>query len=102
VVSVTLRQLYPRGKSPRTHWKGQNFQILEKKWEYNETVYQLFIDFKKVRREVLCNILVECGVTVNLVGLIKMFLNETYIEVRIGKHLFDTFSIQNGLKQGEA
>jgi hypothetical protein len=31
-------------------------QILEKKWEYNETVHQLFIDFKKtygsVRREV--------------------------------------------------
>jgi hypothetical protein len=30
-------------------------QILEKKWEYNGTVYQLFIDFKKaydsVRRE---------------------------------------------------
>jgi hypothetical protein len=32
-------------------------QILEKKWEYNEAVRQLFIDFKKayesVRREVL-------------------------------------------------
>jgi len=32
-------------------------QILEKKWEYNEPVHQLFIDFKKaydsVRREVL-------------------------------------------------
>jgi hypothetical protein len=32
---------------------------LEKKWEYNETVHQLFIDFKKaydsVRREVLYN-----------------------------------------------
>jgi sorting nexin-29 len=32
-------------------------QILEKKWEYNGTVYQLFIDFKKaydsVRRETL-------------------------------------------------
>ena len=32
-------------------------QILEKKWEYNEAVYQLFIDFKKtydsLRREVL-------------------------------------------------
>jgi hypothetical protein len=31
-------------------------QILEKKWEYNETVHQLFIDLKKVcdlvRREV--------------------------------------------------
>jgi hypothetical protein len=34
-------------------------QILEKKWEYNETVHQLFVDFKKaydsVRREVLYN-----------------------------------------------
>ena len=32
-------------------------QIIEKKWEYNETVHQLLIDFKKaydlVRREVL-------------------------------------------------
>jgi hypothetical protein len=38
-------------------------QILERKWEYNETVYQLFINFKKayvsVRREVLCNFLLE-------------------------------------------
>ena len=36
--------------------------ILEKKWEYNETVLQLFIDFKKasesVWREVLNNILI--------------------------------------------
>jgi hypothetical protein len=33
-----------------------------KKWEYNETVHQLFIDFKKaydlVRREILYNILI--------------------------------------------
>jgi hypothetical protein len=38
-------------------------QILETKWEYNETVHQLFIDFKKTydsaRREVLYNILIE-------------------------------------------
>jgi hypothetical protein len=42
-------------------------QILEKKWEYSETVHQLFIDFKKaydsVRREVLYNILIEFGGT---------------------------------------
>jgi hypothetical protein len=35
----------------------------KKKWEYNETVHQLFIDFKKAydsaRREVLYNILME-------------------------------------------
>ena len=38
-------------------------QILEKKWEYNEAVHQLFIDFEKandsVRREVLFNILLS-------------------------------------------
>jgi retron-type reverse transcriptase len=41
-------------------------QILQKKWEYNGTVHQLFIDFKKaydsVRREALYNILIEFGI----------------------------------------
>jgi hypothetical protein len=67
------------------------------KWEYNETVHQLFVDFKKaydsVRREVLYNILIEFRVPMKLhvVGLIKMCLNETYSKVRIGKYLSDTF-----------
>jgi hypothetical protein len=81
----------------------QNFcihQILEKKWEYNETVHQLFIDIKEaydsVRREVLYNILIEFGVP------IKMCLNETYIEVRIGKYLSNNFLVQSGLNQGDA
>jgi len=38
-------------------------QILEKKWEYNEAVHRLIIDFKKVydsvRREVFYNILMS-------------------------------------------
>jgi hypothetical protein len=50
--------------------------------EYNKTVHQLFIDFTKaydsVRREVLYNILVEFGVPIKLVRLIKICLNETY------------------------
>jgi hypothetical protein len=54
-------------------------KILEKKWEYNGTVHQLFIDFKKdydsVRREVLYNILIEFGIPRKLVGLIKMCSN---------------------------
>jgi hypothetical protein len=45
-----------------------------KKWECNETVHQLFVDFKKahdsVRREVLYNILIEFGVPMKLVRLI--------------------------------
>jgi hypothetical protein len=51
-------------------------KILEKKWEYNGTVHQLFIDFKKasesVMREVLYNILTESGIPRKLAGLIKM------------------------------
>jgi hypothetical protein len=31
-----------------------------------------------------------------------MFLNETYSRVRIGKNLCDKFTVQNGLKQGDA
>jgi hypothetical protein len=31
-----------------------------------------------------------------------MSLHETYREVRIGKHLPESFPIQNGLKQGDA
>jgi len=48
-------------------------EILEKKWEYNEAVHQLFIGFKKaydsVRREVLHNILIEFGIPMELVRL---------------------------------
>jgi sorting nexin-29 len=81
-------------------------QILDKKWEYSETVNQLFIDFKKasdsVRKEVLYSILIEFGIPIKLVRLIKMRLNETYSIVCLGKHLSDSFPIQNGLKQGDA
>jgi hypothetical protein len=37
-----------------------------------------------------------------LMMLIKTCLKETYIKVRIGKHLSDNFPIQIGLKQGDA
>jgi hypothetical protein len=51
--------------------------ILEEKLECSETVHQLFIDFKKtndsVRREVIYyNILIEFGVPMKLLRLMKM------------------------------
>jgi hypothetical protein len=57
-------------------------QILEKKWEYNDTIQQLFIHFKKaydsVGKEVLYNILIRFGVLMKLVRLNKMRIDETY------------------------
>jgi hypothetical protein len=77
-----------------------------KLWEYNDTVHQLFIDMKKaydsVTRLVVYNILIEFWLPMKLVRFFKMYLNEIYIEVCIGKHLSDNFPIQNGLKEGDA
>jgi len=81
-------------------------EMLEIKWEYNKTVHQLFIDFKKAydsfRREVLYNILIEFGISMKLVRLIKVCVTEKYSRVRVGKNLSDRFSVRNGLKRGDA
>jgi len=80
-------------------------QIFEKKWEYNDTLHQLFIDFKEaydsVRWEVIYIILIEFGNPLKLVRLIKMGLTEMYSSVRVGKNLSALFPIRNGLKQGD-
>ena len=69
-------------------------------------MHQKFKEFKKaynaVQREVLYNILVEFGIPTKLVRLIKMYPNETYGRVWVGKHLSDMFPMKNGLKQGDA
>ena len=66
---------------------------------------QLYIDFKQVydsvRKEVVYNILIEFGIPMKLVRLIKVCLTETYNRVRAGKNLSDLFPIRNGLKQGD-
>jgi hypothetical protein len=72
-------------------------QILEKKWEYNETVQQLFTDFKKdydsVRMELFYSILIEFAVLMKLVRLIKIHLNETYSTISRCKHLSDNLMV---------
>jgi hypothetical protein len=69
-------------------------------------MHELFIEFKEacdsVRRDVLYNIVIQFGIPMRLVRLIKMCLNEIYSRVREGKHLSDTFRVKKGLKQGDA
>jgi hypothetical protein len=50
----------------------------------------------------LYNILIEFGIPMKLVRLIKMCLNETYSRVRVGKQLSVMFPIKNDLKLGDA
>ena len=71
-------------------------------------MHQLLIDFKKaygsVTREVLytSNIVIEFGIPMKLVRLIKICLTETYNRVRVDKNLSDMVPIRKGLKQGDA
>ena len=46
-----------------------------------------------VRREVLCDNLIQFGILMKLVRLIKTCLNETCIRVQVGKHMSDVFPI---------
>jgi len=66
-------------------------------------VHQLYLDLKKaydsVRRELLYNILIEFGIHMKLVRLIKLCLNGTCSRVQVGKNLSDMFPIRNGLIQ---
>ena len=65
-------------------------------------MHQLFIDFQKAydsfSREIVYNILIQFGILVKLIRLIKMCLNEMYSRVRVGKDFSDMFPIRNGLK----
>jgi len=67
-------------------------------------VHQLFIDFKKAYdsvRRVLYNTLIEFGICMKLVRLIKVCLTETYSRVQVGKNLSHMFPVRNGLKQDD-
>jgi len=46
-------------------------------------------------------IIIQFGIPMKLVRLIKICLNETYSRVRVDKHLSDMFLVTNGLKQGD-
>jgi hypothetical protein len=55
--------------------------------------------YDSVRREVLCNILIQFGILMKIVRLTKMCLNETYIKVHLSRYFSYKFLIQNGLKR---
>jgi hypothetical protein len=75
-------------------------KYLEKKWQYNEAVHQLFIEKKPmIQSGQEYNIIIEYGIPRKLVRLVKVCLNATCSRVQLGKHLSDIFPIKKGLKQ---
>lgn len=80
-------------------------QILEKAWEYNISIHQLFVDFKQaydsICREVLFDIMEEFGIPRKLIRLTKATLTTTKCKVLIQGVLSDPFIIETGLRQGD-
>jgi len=81
-------------------------QIIEKKFEYRQNVWQVFVDFKKaydsIHRESLYNIMYEFGIPCKLISLTKVCMNGTKYQVRVDNVLSEEFQVVTGLKQGDA
>ena len=79
-------------------------QIMEKYWEYNKDLYQLFIDFKQaydsIHRPSVWSILLEFGIPMKLIRLIKLCLSDTKAKVKVGGKTSEAFEIKSGLRQG--
>jgi hypothetical protein len=71
---------------------------LQKMWEYKGTIHHLFMDFKKIydlfRRKVLNKIRIEFGINMKLLSWKKMCLNESYMNVRVGKSILIQFLLR--------
>jgi sorting nexin-29 len=79
--------------------------ILEKCYEYNIPVHQLFVDYKtaydSVDRPYLFETLKILGVPVKIVNLIKMTLQRTCSKVTLAGQKSREFDVGRGLRQGD-
>jgi hypothetical protein len=75
-----------------------------KYWRRNGSTMRQYISYSQTTRKPMIQLegKQHTILSIKLVRLIKMCLNETYSKVCIGKYLSDSFHIQNGLKHGDA
>lgn len=80
-------------------------QIMEKCYEYNVDVHQLFVDFKQaydsVKRKKLYQTLMEMEFPSKLIRLVQMTLTNTKCQVKIEGKLSKEFEVNQGLRQGD-
>lgn len=80
-------------------------QIMEKAYEYNVNIQQLFVDFQQaydsVDRLVLYNIMSEFGIPYKLVQITKATMNGSKGKVLIQHTISEPFDIKTGLRQGD-
>lgn len=81
-------------------------QLLEKGWEYNRPIHNLFIDFRQaydcVERSQVWNAMAEFSIPKKLIRMTKVCMEGGTSKVRVNNKLSNSFEINNGLKQGDA
>lgn len=80
-------------------------QSMERQWEHNSQLHQLFIDFQKaydsINRNVLWRAMAELGVPDKYIRLARATLHGTRARVRVEGDLSRDFDIVTGVKQGD-
>src|ERR1700744_3058784 len=78
---------------------------MEKSWEFNITIHQLFVDFKQaydsLDRNVFFSIMEEFCIPMKLTRLTKATLMDTKCRILIQNSPLDPFDIDTGFKQGD-
>ena len=74
-------------------------QILEKTYEYDVVLHQLFIDFKQaydsINRNQLLNVMEEFGIPSKLINLTKITLQKTNNQVQFNGRMSEKFETNN-------
>jgi hypothetical protein len=81
-------------------------QIMEKSYEFAKDLHIVFIDYKQayvsIDRERLWKILKNFGLPTKLINMIKLCNTNTSSEFKVNNEISSSFTINNGLKQGDA
>ena len=76
--------------------------LLEKAWEHNVEIHQIFIYFQtaydSIRREKLYAIMTFFGIPNKLIRLTKAIMGDSTYNVKIGTTMTDGYAVGNGLK----
>lgn len=80
-------------------------EIQSESYAYGKETYVLFVDFRqaydRVKRAELYQALTELGITGKLLRLIRLTLKETNNRVKVGRKTSGTFTVKEGLRQGD-
>ena len=80
--------------------------LLERCYEYNIPVHQLYVDYKmaydSIRRNYLYETMQDFGIPNKLIRLVHMTLNSTKSKIKIQGETSREFQIRRGLRQGDS